>query len=452
MQSHTGAIAEEGWVYDLAFREHGVLDATDVDDLLDRAQLFAQLPPERHRPIRSIGVIAASGGVAALAADLADATGAPVPPLDEIAAWVRERVPGDTVNPLDLTGFVFSRSDLMQEVFAKYASVVDLLVLGWWAGEGDADWSSRMLEPLALAAADVDTPVVVSPVEATSIGSWVTSWRERRVLFARGIESVFRAADALDRFVVRPNHALASGGEREADEPPPGAVPELIASVAGPMVPFAEAMALLTSVGIPVAPWESVAPDVPAAEVARMASRVGSRLVVKLANVPHRTELDAVRVDVPVEELEDAVADLRAIASVHEVDATVAIQAMVSGHAEAFAGVHCGTALGDVLLFGRGGVLVELTNAVAGRFLPVDPARAAELADEVAGPDVIAGIRGQRSWPLASAAGVICGLDRLWRTHRHWIGSLDVNPLIVTEDGFVAVDALFLANPPEEVT
>ena len=53
-------------------------------------------------------MIAASGGVAALAADLADATGAPVPPLDDIAAWVRERVPGDTVNPLDLTGFVFS--------------------------------------------------------------------------------------------------------------------------------------------------------------------------------------------------------------------------------------------------------------------------------------------------------------------------------------------------------
>ena len=119
MQSHTGAIADEGWVYDLAFREHGVLDATDVDDLLDRAQLFAQLPPDRHRPIRSIGVIAASGGVAALAADLADASGAPVPPLDEIAEWVRERVPGDTVNPLDLTGFVFSRADLMQEVFVE---------------------------------------------------------------------------------------------------------------------------------------------------------------------------------------------------------------------------------------------------------------------------------------------------------------------------------------------
>ena len=84
-------------------------------------------------------------------------------------------------------GAPIASATLMRNAIA-YASVVDLLVLGWWAGDGDADWSSRMLEPLALAAADVDTPVVVSPVEATSIGAWVTSWRDRGVLFGRGIE------------------------------------------------------------------------------------------------------------------------------------------------------------------------------------------------------------------------------------------------------------------------
>ena len=87
-----------------------------------------------------------------------------------------------------------------------------------------------MLEPLALAAADVDTPVVVSPVEATSIGAWVTSWRDRGVLFGRGIESVFHAADALDRFVAGPLGALGSAGDEEGDEPVPGAAPELIAT------------------------------------------------------------------------------------------------------------------------------------------------------------------------------------------------------------------------------
>ena len=61
MQSHTGAIADEGWVYDLAFREHGVLDATDVDDLLDRARAVRPAPAgeasadPQHRRDRGVG-------------------------------------------------------------------------------------------------------------------------------------------------------------------------------------------------------------------------------------------------------------------------------------------------------------------------------------------------------------------------------------------------------------
>jgi len=123
MQSHTGAIADASWIYDLAFREHGVIGARDIDELLDSAQLFAQLPVERRTRIRRIGMITTSGGVAALATDLAEDMGAPLPPLPELDGWVRERVPGDTVNPLDLTGFVMSKAELMEEVFDHYAEV-----------------------------------------------------------------------------------------------------------------------------------------------------------------------------------------------------------------------------------------------------------------------------------------------------------------------------------------
>ena len=70
MRSHTGAIADESWVYDLVLRQAGVVTAGDVDDLLDRAQLLSQLPPARWRPIRGVAVMASSGGVAGVAADL----------------------------------------------------------------------------------------------------------------------------------------------------------------------------------------------------------------------------------------------------------------------------------------------------------------------------------------------------------------------------------------------
>jgi acetate---CoA ligase (ADP-forming) len=441
MQSHTGAIADESWVYDLAFRERGVIPARDIDALLDRAQLFVQLPPERHRPIRTIGMITTSGGVAALATDLADDAGAPLPPLPEIEQWVRERVPGDTVNPLDLTGFVMTKPELMEEVFATYAGVVDALVLGWWTGAQDEGWSSTLLGPFANAAGRADIPFVVSPVEATGVGSWVADWRRRGLSFTRGVESFYRAVDALNRFSMPVRGAPA---ELTPAGSPSSAVPpiDLVATEIGPMVAFAEAMRLLTEAGIEVAPWRIV--EAGATVDPGALAMLGERLVVKLADVPHRTELGAVRMGLAPDDVAAAIDELRAIAAAHGVATTVAVQAMVGGHAEAFAGLQGRTGLGPVVLLGLGGVLVEVMREVGGRFLPLDDAAAAGLAEEVAG--VASRLRGQRPWPVAALADALRGLDRLWRHHGAWLDSADVNPLIITESGVVAVDALLIAR------
>jgi acyl-CoA synthetase (NDP forming) len=437
MQSHTGAIADESWIYDLAFREHGVIPARDVDDLLDRAQLFVQLPPGRHGPIRSLGIITTSGGVAALATDIADEVGAPLPPLPEIEEWVRARVPGDTVNPLDLTGFVMSNPAMMEELFERYATVVDALVLGWWTGVQDEGWSTTLLGPFANAAARSNIPFIVSPVEATGVGGWVSDWRQRGLTFARGIESIYRAVDAMDRFDAPVRAAVGRVAPSAAVAPS-----HLIASDVGQMVPFADAMQLLTSAGISVAPWlvVAVADTVDPAAV----SALGDRLVVKLADVPHRTELGAVRVGVAAPDVPAVVEEMRAIAQAHHVEAAVAVQAMVAGHAEAFAGLQCHTGLGPVVLLGLGGVLVEVMRQVGGRFLPLDDAAATDLAGEVAG--AVGRLRGQQPWPIEAVTAAVRGLDELWRQHGEWLCSVDVNPLIVTADGVIAVDALMIAR------
>ena len=438
IQSHTGAIAGESWVYDVAFREHGIVAARDVDDLLDGAQLFAQLPRERYRAVKRIGMITTSGGVAALAADIAEDEGADLPPLDELEGWVRERVPGDTVNPLDLTGFVMSQPALMQELFARYAGAVDALVLAWWLGEGDEGWSRTLLEPFATAAAHAGVPFVVSPVEATAIGSWVEPWRQRGLVFTRGVQSLYRAARAMDEFVSRVPRTIEFGATPERASPP-----SLVASAAGPIVAFDEAMRLLSDAGVPVAPYVMLAEG--AVDTAGLAA-LGSRLVVKLADVPHRTELGAIAVDVAPSELTATVARLRELARAEDVPATIAVQQMAVGHGEAFGGLQPRTDLGPLLLLGQGGVLVEVAGRVGGRFLPLDRAAAETLVEEVAGPDLFAGLRGQRPWPLAPLVDVVLALGELWRRNGSWLASADVNPLIVTDDGVLAVDALLVAG------
>ncbi len=434
MASHTGAIADESWVYDLAFREHGVIPADDIDDLLDRAQLFVQLPRHRHTRIDKIGMISSSGGVAALATDLADVVDAPLPPLPEIEAWVRERIPGDTVNPLDLTGFVMTKAELMEEVFEMYAAVVDLLVLGWWSGHDDEGWSKTLLAPYANVAKRTDTPLVVSPVEATGVGAWVADWRAEGLFFARGVQSLYRAVDAMNRFVADDVRAPAP-----APAPTPSPPPGLIAGEAGPMVGFADAMTMLSEAGITVAPWLLLADGHDShPELASL----GERLVVKLADVAHRTEHGAVRAGVAAADLPAAVAELRSIAAANGLPPTVAVQAMVEGHAEAFGGIQAGTELGAVAMLGLGGVLVEVMGRVSGRFLPLDAATAAGLAEEIVGS--VAGLRGQRPWPLDELTALVEGLDALWARHGSWLSSIDINPLIVSDNGIVAVDALIL--------
>ncbi len=392
MQSHTGAIADESWVYDLAFREHGIIGVGDIDGLLDAAQLFAQLPRDRWSAVDRIGIITTSGGVAALATDLADEEGVVLPDLGEIEPWVRERVPGDTVNPLDLTGFVMSRRDVMEELFSRYADSVDLLALAWWLGDGDEGWSTTLLEPFAAVAAAHDTPFLVTPVESTSLGPWVPSWREQGLVFARGVQSLYRAADAMTRHVratprltAAPATAGSSVSSRSTGPPPVPAerapVPDLVSTDVGSIVPFGIAMRLLTEVGIPVAPWVLIEVD----DEPIVPARLGGRCVVKLADVPHRTELGAVELDVEPGDVARLVARLREIAAGEGVPATVAVQAMVSGHGEVFAGLHGRTGLGPVVLLGRGGVLVEIAGGVAGRMLPLDERVVAELVEEVAG-------------------------------------------------------------------
>jgi len=439
MQSHTGAIAGESWVYELAFAEQGIVSARDVDDLFDRAQLLAQLPPDRHSAIGRIGIITTSGGVAALATDLADSEGLELPTLEELAPWVRERVPGDTVNPLDLTGFVMSQPDVMRELFDRYAGAVDALVLAWWLGEGDEAWSTTLLGPFSAAAMEHSIPFVVSPVEATSLGPWVDAWRERGLVFTRGLRSLYRATAAIETNTsYRPAATLP-------EITPAGSPPPLLGTPAGPIVRFADAMRLLSEAGLPVAPYcvlgEHDDPSV--------AADLAPHLVAKLADVPHRTECGAVMVDVPASSLPEAVDRLRGLARAQALPVEVAVQAMVPGFGEAFAGVQARSDLGPLVLLGVGGVLVEVTGRVSGRFLPLHREAAASLVEEVAGAGAFAGLRGTRPWPTAPLVEAVMALDRLWRAHGAWLGSLDVNPLIVTETGVVAVDALFVAADRE---
>ena len=172
---------------------------------------------------------------------------------------------------------------------------------------------------------------------------------------------------------------------------------------------------------------------------------LGDRLVVKLADIPHRTELGAVRVGVAPEQVTQVVRELRVIARAHGIPETVAVQSMVAGIGEAFVGIQGNTDLGPVLLFGAGGVLVEVAGGVEGALLPLDPGAASRLVELVAGDDAFARLRGQARWPIAPLISAVEAVGALWQQAGSWLESADLNPLVVTTERVVAVDALLVA-------
>jgi hypothetical protein len=68
----------------------------------------------------------------------------------------------------------------------------------------------------------------------------------------------------------------------------------------------------------------------------------------------------------------------------------------------------------------------------------------------VAGEEAFASLRGQHRWDAAALEDVLVKVDRLWSRVGGWVESIDLNPLIVTEAGVIAVDALLMAAPPED--
>jgi acyl-CoA synthetase (NDP forming) len=438
MRSHTGAIADENWVYEMGFRQAGVLSASSIDEMMDMAQLLAQIPIGQWRRVGGVGVVTSSGGVAAIAADAGADAGIALPVPVEAEEWLRQTIPGDgALNPLDMTGFVMRDRALLESLFERFSesATIGALVLCWWAAEGDEGWSRTLLEPYAAVAARSSKPLIVTPVEATSIGAWTSEFREKGVLFCRGLESTYRAINALN-VASSPSAGFRPGPGPEVSATPLPA--EMVATPAGRMVSFERSMRLLLDAGFRVAPYVLVDPG---SDGVSGLEALGDPVVVKLADVAHRTELGAVSVGVPIGQVATEVARLRAIARGADLPERVVVQAMISGRGEAFIGLHGRTDLGPALLAGRRGVLVERSQQVTGTLLPLGVDTATELAVEVSSEV----IRGQMPWSTGPLAEALRAAERLWAATAGWLGSADINPLVVTDDGLVAVDALILA-------
>jgi len=439
--SHTGTVAGSHRVYEAVFRELGVLAVDDIDEfvaVLRTLTTLDDLPGDR------LGVITTSGGAGVHIADTAAEEGLTLPALDpETRERVEEQIPayGSALNPVDITAQVVNDPEAFGEVLAAMRDDpgIDTLVVQLTNASGDraVGYAERIVERLG----DADVPALVS---------WTGGIEKERAqeLYADAGIPVFenparcvRTVAAIARFAAakprleaashlpaRPEALADSGYEPVADatvEP-------------APVLTEVRAKELLGAYGIET-PDEVLVTALDEARAA--AERVGTPAVAKLVapDLQHRGGVGAVRTD--LRSVEAVVEACRALfARADELDADlegVVVQEQVEG-TELALGLS-DSDFGTVAMLGRGGRDLETVEDVTFRTVPVAPEQARAMLGDLETLDTDAFTEAGRD---AVAAAVRAFGDCY--LNNQWLREADVNPLVVTDEGAVAVDALLL--------
>jgi acetyltransferase len=211
-----------------------------------------------------------------------------------------------------------------------------------------------------------------------------------------------------------------------------------------------EAMPLLDAYGIPTPAGEVVGSPTDALAVAE---RVGDPVVMKIVSpdILHKSDIGGVKVGVPHEEVYDAYEDLIARARNYQPDATilgVQVQEQVDLETgvETIVGTNRDPQFGPLVLFGLGGIFVEVMEDTAVRLAPVAEAEARAMTEEIQASPLLSGARGRDPVDRGAVAETLGRLSQLV-TDFPSILELDVNPLVVRPDGVEAVDLRLTIEP-----
>ena len=443
-ESHTASMTADYELYRAAFREGGFIEVSDVHDLVDitRAFLGKRLPRGPH-----IAIITTSGGSAVLMADACDRYGLVLPRLTpETLAAIEAHAPKhcSLSNPIDLTAQISGRNESFNAIveLALNDPNVDQLIVRYGTVQGAS--GEAWARGLCGIAAKAGKPLFVSlgRVPDSAAGAL-------RILEENGIPWVLTpmrtavAAGALHQYAKKRRRFLERR-ERVAERSLPR--PDLQLPAGTGSLGEHESKQLLAAYGIEVAREMVLAP---AAIAALAASPLRFPLAVKIdsPDIPHKTEADAVRLNVhDLVELKAAACEVHANAIRHKPGARingVLVAEMVAG-TEVIVGVVNDRYFGPVVMFGVGGVMTELIKDVTFRFAPFDAATAREMIADIKAAPLLTGYRGKPALAVDKLADVMSRISWLAADHADRIAEVDVNPLFVDQQSVIAADALIV--------
>lgn len=431
--SHTASLAGSDAIYDAVLKQYGAHRANSTDELVDIAYAACRgiLPKGRK-----LGVVTISGGAGVMIADAAEDHGLDVAAMPAHGqAALKAILPFAAVrNPVDVTAQAFNDLGLISQNLQIMLSEGGYdAILAFFTMVASAPMIAEPVRDAlrkGLEGHD-DTLVALSILGPDEIKRF---YEDDGILIFEDPSRAVAAIAALCGFAER--FAAVAAGSATAL---PGASEPL------PQGPFDESQskALLAAAGLPVVEEHVVAS---AEAAARAAASIATPLAMKVlsADILHKTDVGGVRLDVATEDAAETFEAIMAAVSDKAPNAQiegVLMSPMVAPGVETILGVQVDPVFGPMVMFGLGGVFVEVLGDVTFRRAPFGQATALAMIEEIRGAAILGGARGGPPADRDALADALVALSRFAWTHRTAIASVDVNPFRVFAKGAVALDA-----------
>jgi len=436
--SHTGGLAKEDIATDLIFKKAGVLSFRDEGHLIQAAAAFATQPiPKGNR----IGIITNTGGPAVIATDVLVGAGCTLPPLSEkTRALLKEKLyPEASIgNPVDV---------LATGPAQHYRTCMDAMM---------EDDSFDCVFVNFVTPFFVDNESIAREIVAVSqqrrkplVCNLMTDkqqWSEVvRILHEGGVPcyplpgEAARAMAALVQYhFIRSRETAAV--QSFADVKPDKARKIMAeARTAGrTSLAAAEVCGIIEAYKIPVAKWRLVASP---AEAVEAAAKIGFPVVVKAdaESVVHKSDMGGVAVDLgSASAVKQAAAHMKKVISAP--DLRFFVQKYLPGGLELIMGAKAEEGLGHAVVFGLGGIHVEVMKDVVFSLTPVSAAEAREMLGAIKGAALLQGVRGKKGVNQDRLVEILQRLSQLLGDLPE-IEEMDLNPLMAFDDRVFVVDA-----------
>lgn len=448
-QSHTGALAGNYQVYEAVFGQKGVIQAESLYEMMDYSDVLSRKTSVRGN---GIAVVSISGGAGVMIADKSEECGLRMAYFgDATLSALESTLPvfASVKNPVDITAQAVADPTLFGNAVNICLRDEDTDAVIIYLGALD-DTGPRIAQRIIEVVHGTDKPVAVT---------WVSGPKEATdMLKAAGVmvfDEPMRCVNALGKLIeyrLFINEYKGRPIEKQTNSTEHGELIKWLRGIASQRKVLSEyeARRVLVEFGIPVVEGE-IANTVE--DAVRIAKVMGYPVVLKInsPDIPHKSDVGGVRLNLGNErEVREAYAQIiestcKVLGDGVQLDGMLVLR-MEQAEAETIIGLKHDVVFGHTLMFGLGGIFVEVCRDVALRVTPIERWEAEDMVESVKAINLLDGVRGGKACDKKAIADILVKTARLAEDLSDVVAELDINPLLVFEKGYgvKAGDALIV--------